>query len=174
MVGLPGTPTAQDVPAGVELGDDCVQMGALVFPERLASVALAEPVFLRDELLDVAADGGDVHRGESTDQPYDVLIPVEVRNDPDEQRYEATADGKLAGFTAYRSRPGLIAFIHTEVDDAFEGQGVGSALVKGALDDARREGLEVLPFCPFVNSYIQKHHEYLDLVPESRREAFGL
>lgn len=83
-------------------------------------------------------------------------------------------DGELAGFTIYRARPGLIAFIHTEVGDAFEGQGVGSSLVSGALEDARRRGLEVLPFCPFVNSYIQKHPEYLDLVPESRREAFGL
>ena len=83
-------------------------------------------------------------------------------------------DGELAGIAAYRSRPGLIAFIHTEVDDAFEGHGVGSALVSEALDDARRRGLEVLPFCPFVNSYMQKHPEYIDLVPETRREAFGL
>ena len=83
-------------------------------------------------------------------------------------------DGDLAGFVAYRLRPGLIAFIHTEVDDAFEGHGIGSALVGEALEDARRRGLEVLPFCPFVNSYMQKHHEYVDLVSESRREAFGL
>ena len=83
-------------------------------------------------------------------------------------------DGALAGFTIYRDRPGLIAFIHTEVGDEFEGQGVGSTLVGEALQDARRRELEVLPFCPFVNSYIQKHPEYLDLVPESRREAFGL
>jgi predicted GNAT family acetyltransferase len=97
-----------------------------------------------------------------------------VRDNPEEQRYEAVAEGEVAGFVAYRARPGLIAFIHTEVDDAFEGQGVGSALVKGALEDARQRHLEVLPFCPFVNAYLQKHHEYLDLVPESRREAFGL
>ena len=83
-------------------------------------------------------------------------------------------DGDLAGFTIYRSRPGLIAFIHTEVGDAFEGQGVGSTLVREALEDARRRELEVLPFCPFVNSYIQKHPEHVDLVPESQREAFGL
>ena len=83
-------------------------------------------------------------------------------------------DGDLAGFTVYRARPGLIAFMHTEVGDAFEGQGVGSTLVGEALNDARRRELEVLPFCPFVNSYIQKHPEYLDLVPESQRETFGL
>ena len=64
--------------------------------------------------------------------------------------------------------------MHTEVDDAFEGRGVGSTLVSEALDDARRRGLEVLPFCPFVNSYVAKHREYVELVPESRRGAFGL
>jgi uncharacterized protein len=80
----------------------------------------------------------------------------------------------LAGLAAYRMQPGLIAFVHTEVDDAFEGHGVGSILVREALDDARRRRLEVLPFCPFVNSFIEGHREYLDLVPGSRREEFGL
>jgi predicted GNAT family acetyltransferase len=101
-------------------------------------------------------------------------VAVEVRDNADEERYEATVDGALAGYTVYRSRPGLIAFMHTEVDSAFEGHGVGSTLVSEALDDARRRGLEVLPFCPFVNSYIERHREYVDLVPESQREAFGL
>jgi uncharacterized protein len=71
-------------------------------------------------------------------------------------------------------QPGLIAFVHTEVDDAFEGHGVGSILVGEALEDARRRGFEVLPFCPFVNSFIRERREYLDLVPASRREEFGL
>ena len=97
-----------------------------------------------------------------------------VRDNPEVERYEALVDGELAGFIVYRSRPGLIAFMHTEVDDAFEGQGIGSALVGGALDDVRRRGFEVLPFCPFVNAYIKKHQEYADLVPESQRMAFGL
>jgi predicted GNAT family acetyltransferase len=80
----------------------------------------------------------------------------------------------MAGFAAYRLRPGLIAFIHTEVDDAFAGHGVGSALVQGALDSARSRSLQVLPFCPFVNAFIKGHAEYIDLVPASHREAFGL
>jgi predicted GNAT family acetyltransferase len=101
-------------------------------------------------------------------------MAVEVRDNPDEERYEASVDGQLAGFTVYRSRPGLIALVHTEVDEAFEGHGVGSTLVRFELDDARRRGLAVLPFCPFVNGYIERHPEYVDLVPESHRETFGL
>jgi uncharacterized protein len=104
------------------------------------------------------------------------ISPVagEVRDNPEAQRYEVTVDGELAGYAAYRSHAGLIAFMHTEVGEAFEGRGVGSTLVSTALDDARRRGLEVLPFCPFVNSYLQRHREYVDLVPESEWEAFGL
>ena len=103
-----------------------------------------------------------------------VVVTVEVHDNPDAQRYEAVVDGELAGFAAYSTQPGLIAFVHTEVKDAFEGHGVGSILIREALDDARRRGFEVLPFCPFVNSFIVEHHEFVDLVPGSRREEFGL
>jgi predicted GNAT family acetyltransferase len=98
-----------------------------------------------------------------------------VTDNPDESRYEIhTDDGRLAGFTVYRLQPGRISLIHTEIDDEFEGQGLGSKLVAGALDDARRRDLGVLPFCPFVNSYIERHPEYAALVPEGDRERFGL
>jgi predicted GNAT family acetyltransferase len=97
-----------------------------------------------------------------------------VRDAPDDDRYVAEVDGELAGFVTYRLRPELIAFIHTEVEARFEGQGVGSALASFALDDARRRGLAVLPFCPFVAGYIQRHTEYADLVPEQYHAAFGL
>jgi uncharacterized protein len=103
-----------------------------------------------------------------------VSVAVAVHDNPQAQRYEAAVGGTLAGFTAYRMQPGLITFVHTEVDDAFEGHGVGSILIREALDDARRRDLDVLPFCPFVNSFIDEHREYLDLVPASRREEFGL
>jgi predicted GNAT family acetyltransferase len=101
-------------------------------------------------------------------------VAVQVRDNPDEQRYEAVVDGALAGFAAYRTQPGLISFVHTEVEDAFEGRGVGSILIREALEDVRRRGFEVLPFCPFVNSFITEHREFVDLVPGSRREEFGL
>ena len=101
-------------------------------------------------------------------------MAVEVRDNPEQERYEVSVDGALGGFAQYRSRPGLIAFVHTEVDEGHEGEGLGTQLVTFALDDARARGLEVLPFCPFVNGFIQRHPEYADLVPESRREVFGL
>ncbi|MEA2146570.1 MAG: uncharacterized protein QOG59_2157, partial [Solirubrobacteraceae bacterium] len=103
-----------------------------------------------------------------------VTVAVQVHDNPDEQRYEAVVDGELAGFAAYRTQPGLISFVHTEVEDAFEGRGVGSILIREALEDVRRRGFEVLPFCPFVNSFIAEHREFVDLVPGSRREEFGL
>lgn len=103
-------------------------------------------------------------------------MAVEVADNPAAQRFEATVDGELAGFAAYRksNRQGIIAFIHTEVDDSFEGQGVGGELVRSALDSAREQGLAVLPFCPFVNGWIAKHTDYVDLVPGDHREEFGL
>jgi predicted GNAT family acetyltransferase len=101
-------------------------------------------------------------------------MSAEVRDAPEAERYEIHADGALAGFVEYRRRPGLIAFTHTEIDDAREGQGLASTLIRQALDEARAEGLAVLPFCPFVNGYITRHPEYADLVPDGFREQFGL
>lgn len=103
-----------------------------------------------------------------------VSATVAVTDAPEQDRYEAHADDALAGLLQYRRRPELIALVHTEVLPAFEGQGVGGALARFALDDARASGTAVLPFCPFVNAYIQRHPEYADLVPESFREKFGL
>lgn len=97
-----------------------------------------------------------------------------VADDPDHERYEIRVDGELAGFAQYRLRPELIAFVHTEVEDRFEGRGLGSRLVSFALDDARRRNLAVLPFCPFVNGYIQRHREYAELVPAAHRTQFDL
>ena len=86
-----------------------------------------------------------------------------------------TEVGRLAGFAQYRIKdPALIVFTHTEIDDAFEGQGLGSTLVRAALDAARTRGLAVRPDCPFVRGYIARHPEYLDLVPEELRPRLGL
>jgi predicted GNAT family acetyltransferase len=99
---------------------------------------------------------------------------VAVTQDEALERYEIAVDGEVAGFAEYRLRPGLIAFVHTEIDGRFEGRGLGGKLVAAALDSARSEGLIVLPFCPFVTAYIERHPEYADLVPADYRERFGL
>lgn len=83
---------------------------------------------------------------------------------PEAKRYEARIDGALAGVAEYMRTPELIAFVHTEVDPAFEGRGVGGALVRRSLDDARAAGLAVLPVCPFYSGWIAKHPEYQDLM----------
>jgi len=101
-------------------------------------------------------------------------MAVRVEDNPERSRYEAYVDDRLAGYSNYRRRPDLIALDHTQVDDRFEGQGVGSSLAIRALGDARSAGLAVLPFCEFMNEYIQRHPEHADLVPASQRERFGL
>ena len=97
-----------------------------------------------------------------------------VRDAPERHRFEIEVDGDLVGFVRYRRRPGAIEFMHTEIDPEREGGGLGGVLVAAALREARSEGVQVLPFCPFVRSYIDHHGEYVDLVPEERRAEFGL
>jgi predicted GNAT family acetyltransferase len=99
---------------------------------------------------------------------------IEVRDAPERERYEVYRDGSVVGFVTYNRGPGRISLRHTEVDDAFEGHGLGSHLIAYALDDARASGREVVPICPFVREFIEKHPQYLDLVPGEDRERFGL
>jgi hypothetical protein len=99
---------------------------------------------------------------------------IEVADAPERDRYELSIDGQVVGFSAYTTRPGLIAFVHTEVEERFEGRGLGDRLIRFALEDARARGLEVLPFCPFVKAFIERHREFETLVPETYREQFGL
>ena len=95
----------------------------------------------------------------------DEQIPsIEVVDVPGRYRFEARIEGEVAGIAQYLRRPDRLIFTHTEVDAAFEGKGVGSALAKGALDAVRAGGLGVEPRCPFFASYIRRHREYADLV----------
>ncbi|BBA97814.1 hypothetical protein RVR_3743 [Actinacidiphila reveromycinica] len=93
-----------------------------------------------------------------------------VTDVPSAHRYEARTADSLAGFASYLRGDSVIAFVHTEVQDGYEGRGVGSALARAALDDARARGLGVLAICPFVDGWISKHPEYEDLryTPESK------
>ena len=96
-------------------------------------------------------------------------MSLNVIDVPERHRFEAVLDGELVGFAAYQKTDELIVFTHTEVDSSLEGQGVGGALVREALDHVRELGLRVLPICPFVQAWMLRHPEYTDL--DYRRPA---
>ena len=91
---------------------------------------------------------------------------TEVRDAPDAHRYEILVDGELAGFAIYQRRGGRTYFVHTEIDPAFEGKGLGSTLAKGALDAERDRAEPIIPLCPFIRRYIDRHPDYADLVDQ--------
>jgi predicted GNAT family acetyltransferase len=89
---------------------------------------------------------------------------VVVRDAPHRHRYEAVIGGDVAGFVAYHDMTGDLALTHTEVAGEFEGRGVGGALARAALDDARARGVKVRPDCPIIAGWIQRHPDYQQLV----------
>jgi predicted GNAT family acetyltransferase len=92
------------------------------------------------------------------------VAQVTVQDNAEQQRYEAsTESGVVAGFAEYRDVAGVRVFTHTEVDDAYEGQGIGSSLARGALDDVRERGMSIRVKCPFIKKFIDSHDEYADL-----------
>lgn len=93
------------------------------------------------------------------------LDQVTVQNNEAEERYEATVNGYLAKID-YERVGDTIIFIHTEVPNALEGHGIAGKLALTALEDARSRHLAVVPFCPYVASYIRRHPEYKELVPQ--------
>ena len=99
---------------------------------------------------------------------------IEVADDRAAERFVISVDGEPAGFVQYSDRGRAISFVHTEIDDRFEGQGLGGRLISAALDDVRGRDLAVLAVCPFVRGYIERHPAYLDLVPATQRAQFGL
>ena len=102
-------------------------------------------------------------------------MAVSVVDNPERERYELREDDEMIGLSNYHLRDGVIAFTHTEVDAAYGGRGLGRQLVVSELDDARRRGLSVLPFCPYVRKVIADNAEaYLSLVPADKRARFDL
>ena len=115
------------------------------------------------------------HDGRERLMPAPTAADVRVLDVPEHSRFEIRVGSELAGFAEYRRRPSLIAFTHTLIDPRFEGQGLAHQLAETALSDARSAGLAVLPFCPFMRSFIaSRSDEYLDLVPDDLRGAFDL
>lgn len=87
-----------------------------------------------------------------------------VRDNPGISRYEAVLDGAVAGFSQYERHDGLITFLHTEVDEAHAGHGIGGAIVRESLDDVRARGLTVRPLCPFYKAFLDEYPDYADLL----------
>ncbi|HEX6196441.1 MAG TPA: GNAT family N-acetyltransferase [Jiangellaceae bacterium] len=81
-------------------------------------------------------------------------------------RFEAYVDEDFAGYVEYIRKPDQVEYRHTEVDDEYEGMGVGSSLAQAALDDARRRGMRVLVTCPFLQGWLARHPEYQDLTDQ--------
>jgi uncharacterized protein len=88
---------------------------------------------------------------------------VTIVDNPEHHRVEARTDsGQLTGFSQYHVRDGAYVFFHTEVDDKFEGQGVGSQIAAGVVEFVRSRGMPILPECPFVRGYMRKRPETHD------------
>ncbi|HEY9329724.1 MAG TPA: GNAT family N-acetyltransferase [Streptomyces sp.] len=89
-------------------------------------------------------------------------IPT-VRRVDARHRYEIEVGDSAAGLTAYRDRGDQRVFYHTEIDDAFAGQGLAAVLVQQALTDVRAGGMRIVPVCPYVAKFLEKHGEFADI-----------
>lgn len=89
---------------------------------------------------------------------------VQVVDNRDESRYELRSGDRMLGLAAYSERDGDRVLTHTEVDAGCEGRGYGSRLAAAALADARASGRRVVPLCPFIASYLERHPKEQDLV----------
>lgn len=91
------------------------------------------------------------------------LDAVIVTHNEAAHRFEANVDG-LRALITYRRFPDRIVLQHTEVPAPFEGHGIAAKLTRAALDFARANGLQVVPLCPYVSSFLRRHREYDDLL----------
>ena len=89
---------------------------------------------------------------------------MEVRHSPEGSRYELLVDDRLTGVADYEDTGDFLVFFHTEVVADERGRGLGGALVRGALDDVRRQGRTIVPRCPFVAHFVDEHPGYRDLL----------
>lgn len=90
---------------------------------------------------------------------------------PERERFEARDEtGATAGVLTYQLTGTIIAYTHTKVDPEFEGRGVGSILARAVMEDARAKGRTVVPICPFLSGWLEKHPEYDPIVARSTRK----
>lgn len=97
---------------------------------------------------------------------------INVTNNEEASRLEVKLDGETA-FADYRITRGGIVFPHTVVPDAFEGRGIGSALVRAGLKMAKDKDLPVIPTCSFFAGWIVKHPEFIEQVHPRYRDRVG-
>ena len=90
-------------------------------------------------------------------------VAPQVTHDPATGRFEIHTEQGTA-LLAYRQRGVDLDLVHTEVPQALEGRGYAAALATSALDYARREGMRIIPTCPYVKAFIDRHPAYADLV----------
>jgi predicted GNAT family acetyltransferase len=88
---------------------------------------------------------------------------LRIVDDPANRRYEARLGEAVVGFSEYRRVGNRLIFLHTEVDPALEGRGIGGRLAASALDDVRARGLTFTVKCPFIAAYLERHPEYEDI-----------
>jgi uncharacterized protein len=99
-------------------------------------------------------------------------VAISVTEVPDKERFEARDEsGELAGFMTYQLTGNIIAYTHTEVLPQFEGKGVGSEIIRSVMDDARARGRTVVPICPFLLKWLERHQEYEDIVVRTTRKV---
>lgn len=91
---------------------------------------------------------------------------MQFRDDPDQHRYLAEIDGREVGMAVYQLRAGRHIFVHTEVNADYEGRGLGSALARFALDDVKSQDGTIVPLCPFIFAWIERHPEYRTMVDQ--------
>ncbi|GHF59814.1 N-acetyltransferase [Kitasatospora xanthocidica] len=96
-----------------------------------------------------------------------------VERADERHRYEILVDGELAGFTEYRDHEEQRVFYHTEIDEAFAGQGLASRLVQDALTDVRAAGKRIVPICPYVAKFLTKHDDFADITDPVTPEVKG-
>lgn len=84
-------------------------------------------------------------------------LPPRVEDEAERGRFEVRGSGLAAGVRRLPCGGGLIAFIHAEIDERFEGTGLDGQLIASAFDGPRQNALAVLPFCPFVRADVARH-----------------
>jgi predicted GNAT family acetyltransferase len=99
---------------------------------------------------------------------------LSVRDNPERNRFEINLGGGEIAIAEYTHPAGKIMFTHTEVPPGHEGKGIGTMLIRAALDAARERGLQVIPICPFFARYMQKHAEVQDLLDPAYRKVLGI